>query len=126
AGLDIHDLLTDPSIYGPMVANPTSQPYTAQVQSIYDHIMWTAIPYVTPGYNMLSYANGLIPNDVTIKLRVQKPYAKFGTNATTLVSAAADSFPRYKFSTAGMAMVENKDSVAKSALDLIRIVPNPY
>lgn len=127
AGDDIQSVLGDASVYGAMVTNPISQPYRPEVINIYDHIMWTSIPYLTPGYTMKSMANGLIPDDntVTIKLRVQKPYAKFGTTVTA-ASAQQDSFPRYRFSTKGQAATEKNDSIAKTALDLIRIVPNPY
>ncbi len=121
----IWGVLGDPSYYQAMVTNPYNQVYPPAVVDIYDHIMWTAMPYLTPGYSMKSMADGLVPdnNTVTIKLRVQKPYAKFGTNATV---AGGDSLPRYKFSTKGQGIVENNDSVAKSALDMIRVVPNPY
>jgi hypothetical protein len=112
------------SLYTAMVSNPTSLPYPQAIRDIYKQIMWTAIPYLTPGYTMKSLADGLIPNDVTIKLRVQKPYNKFTTNATTNPNDSV--FARYKFSTVGLGPIVNKDSVAKTALDMIRIVPNPY
>jgi hypothetical protein len=73
---------------------------------------------------MLSLANGLVPNDITIRLRVQKPYNKFQTAATA--SSSDSIIARYSFSTFGLGAVTNNDSVAKSALDMIRIVPNPY
>lgn len=124
---DIYNVLGSTNVqeYQAMVTNPLNQPYRSEVIGIYDHIMWTAMPYLTPGYTMKSMADGLIPDDntVTIKLRVQKPYAKFGTSAT---AAGGDSLPRYKFSTKGLGAKENRDSVAKTALDLIRVVPNPY
>ncbi len=126
SGVDyIYNTLGNAQEYQAMVNNPINQPYRSEVVEIYDHIMWTSMPYLTPGYSMKSMADGLIPDDntVTIKLRVQKPYAKFGTNAT---AAAGDSLPRYKFSTKGLGVKENNDSVAKTALDLIRVVPNPY
>lgn len=110
--------------YTAMVNNPSSQPYSAIIRNYYKSIMWTAMPYLTPGYKMKSLADGLIPNDVTIRLRVQKPYNKFATNATNASDTAV--FARYTFSTKGLGPVINNDSVAKSALDMIRIVPNPY
>ena len=113
--------------YGAMVSNSPSIPYNATIRNDYKSIMWTAIPYLTPGYSMKSLADGLIPNDVTIKLRVQKPYNKF----TTIPATASDApdttiFARYTFSTKGLGPKINNDSVAKTALDMIRIVPNPY
>jgi hypothetical protein len=107
-----------------MVTTAQTQPYNNIIRQEYKQIMWTAMPYLTSGYSMLSFANGLIPNDVTIKLRVQKPYNKFATNATN--SADSSVYARYSFSTRGLGPVINNDSVAKTALDIIRIVPNPY
>jgi hypothetical protein len=113
--------------YNDMVNNPISQPYKKEILAAYDEIMWTAIPYLTSGYKLASYENGLIPdgNDVTIKLRVQKPYNKYNT-AATYSQAFPDSLPRYQFKTTGFAIKEGIDSIARTSLDKIRIVPNPY
>jgi hypothetical protein len=115
------------NVYTAMVTTPVNQPYNQSVTDVirpdYKSIMWTAMPYLSPGYSMLSYANGLVPNDVTIRLRVQKPYDKFATNATGTDSTI---FARYTFNTFGLGPKVGVDSIAKSALDLIRIVPNPY
>ena len=61
-------------------------------------------------------------NDVTIKIRVAKPYAKFNPNAV----AMNDSFPMYQFSTLDLVPKTNNLEKAKSALDNINVVPNPY
>jgi flagellar hook assembly protein FlgD len=37
-----------------------------------------------------------------------------------------DNFPLYKFNTSNFATQTNVNDVAKSALDLINVVPNPY
>lgn len=90
----------------------------------YRTLMWASIPYLTPGYSFVADQNGARytpPSDVTIKLRVQKPYERFATNAST-----GDPLPRYQFSTKGMGATEKNEEVAKNALDIIRIVPNPY
>jgi hypothetical protein len=44
----------------------------------------------------------------------------------TAASTGADSLPRYQFSTKGLGISQNSQQVASSALDLIKIVPNPY
>jgi hypothetical protein len=49
--------------------------------------MYTSIPYLTPGFKLNSLQDGLIPSLVTVKLRVQKPFAKFATNATATDTA---------------------------------------
>jgi hypothetical protein len=59
-------------------------------------------------------------------LRVQKPYARMQTSASTTFSPSDTILPRYFFSTKGLEPVEHDLTVAKSALDKIRIVPNPY
>ncbi len=67
-------------------------------------------------------------NDVTIKIRVAKPYERY-------FSAALDSLndknlnnynPVYSFTTAGFEPVEYSAEKNQSDLDLINIVPNPY
>ena len=45
------------------------------------------------------------------------------TSGTNII---ADSLPRYQFSTRGLGPSESNKEVAKSALDIIRVVPNPY
>ncbi len=92
---------------------------TDSVRAIYRSLMWTSIPYLAPGY---SFVNGYIPPaEVTIKLRVEKPFSRFATNASS-----GDPLPRYQFSTKGLGAKDNSNDVAKSALDIIRVVPNPY
>jgi hypothetical protein len=95
--------------------------YPTGYADLYRQIMYTSIPYLTSGYKLNSLQDGLIPSQVTVKIRVQKPFAKFPTIAT-----ATDTFPRYRFSTVGMGPKADVTEVAKSALDKIRIVPNPY
>lgn len=95
--------------------------YPTGYADLYRQIMYTSIPYLSSGFKLNSLQDGVIPSMVTVKLRVQKPFAKFATNATS-----TDTFPRYRFSTVGMGPKDNVAEVAKSALDKIRIVPNPY
>ena len=95
--------------------------YPTGYADLYRQIMYTSIPYLSSGFKLNSLQDGVIPSTVTVKLRVQKPFAKFATNATS-----TDTFPRYRFSTVGMGPKDNVAEVAKSALDKIRIVPNPY
>ena len=70
---------------------------------------------------MLSYDNGLIPNDATIKLRVQNPYGfKEGT-------ADANGYPTYRFTLDGKSAGTNLDQAGLDrALEMINVVPNPY
>ncbi|MEO0732680.1 MAG: hypothetical protein AAFZ52_07590, partial [Bacteroidota bacterium] len=84
-------------------------------------ITWAGFPLRLPGTELLSYADGLIPNDVTIKLRVSSAY--------DYAAGTEDSngYPTYRFSIDGKAANQNLDDVAiTTALDMINVVPNPY
>ena len=84
-------------------------------------ITWAGTPAVTRGNQMLSYSDGLIPNDVIIKARVDNPYAVkegMGTN---------NGDPTYLLNfegTAATAFTERNEF--DSLLAEIKVVPNPY
>lgn len=84
-------------------------------------IAWAGMVFTTPGQKLLSYKDGLIPNDVTVKLRVNNPFnpAKGkGTNGT---------HPAYQFKLENKAtkVLENTAQV-DSSLNMINVAPNPY
>ncbi|MFN8309440.1 MAG: hypothetical protein U0T73_05705 [Chitinophagales bacterium] len=107
--------------YYALMGNTNSADYPAPVRNLYKDLMWASIPYLTSGYSLKSVNEGIIPSTVTVRLRVERPMERFATSATV-----ADSLPRYRFSTVGLGPKDSVATVAKSALDLIRIVPNPY
>jgi len=80
---------------------------------------WTSFPF--PNMELNSIEDGLIPNDVTFKLRVDNPFR------ITQNGGSEGGRPTYKF-TIDSELVADKDNrdVAEDALDLIRAVPNPY
>ena len=83
-------------------------------------VTWTSMPYLLPGSKMLTYKDGLIPNDVTVKLRVNNPYAPAkgkGTNG---------NHPAYTFQLKGNQAKELTTAGVDSSLNMINIVPNPY
>jgi hypothetical protein len=83
--------------------------------------IWTGFPLLTPGASLLSYEDGIIPNDVTIKLRVNNKY--------DYAEGTADSngYPTYRFSIDGKAADADLDQAGLDrALDMINVVPNPY
>lgn len=83
-------------------------------------ITWAGLPMLNPGTKMLSYAEGLIPNDLTYKLRVDNPYeVKVGTNDFK-------GYPTYRFKLEGKQASELDDVGTNEALDKINVVPNPY
>lgn len=84
-------------------------------------ILWAGFPVLTPGSEMLSYADGLIPNDATIKLRVNNKYDYAeGT-------ADANGYPTYRFKFDGKQSADDlTDAGVDRALEMINVVPNPY
>ncbi len=87
----------------------------------YMNIMWATIPLATDTANWLS-------NDVTIKLRVSRPYQRY--SSTVLPNGVSNpvnnDLPLYQFSTKGLATQIGVESVAVSAMDKVNVVPNPY
>ena len=82
-----------------------------------EEIIWTSTAIMAPDMNM---DNGNVPSKLTVKLRVKKPF-------DAVAGQASDKgFPAYGFTTKGLAPQFQNADAAKSALDLINIVPNPY
>lgn len=93
---------------------------TAKVRGLQE-ITWAGFPILAPGAQLRSYADGIIPNDVTIRLRVNSAfdYAE-GTDDS-------NGYPTYRFQIEGKAPNAELDEAATSrALDAINVVPNPY
>lgn len=113
--------------YDSIQASGTEQ-IQPSLQSLYRSLMWTCIPYLTTGYNFVAdgvsnNAAYIPPSSVTFKLRVNKPYKRM---LAASPSPGVDSLPVYTFSTKGLGATQNNGPVAKTALDIIRVVPNPY
>ncbi len=84
-------------------------------------VTWAGMMMALPNQKMLSYKDGLIPNDLTVKLRVNNPYAPLKGKGTN------NNHPAYQFK------LESKTPLAlanapqiDSSLNMINIVPNPY
>jgi len=89
---------------------------------LYQDVMWVGMP-------LLSHESGaeLLANDVTIKIRVPKPYLRYSNKVGHApVNAENNDYPMYSFSTKGLSVKKSDALTAKSALDLITVVPNPY
>ena len=90
---------------------------------------WVGSGLLNPGYEMRSADQGLIPNDVRIRLRVGKPYRSYAYN-TRVINAPGDSRNGwrnlYSFSTKNLAAETNNATALTSSLDMINVVPNPY
>ncbi|MFN0201893.1 MAG: T9SS type A sorting domain-containing protein [Bacteroidia bacterium] len=90
---------------------------TRNLNNVYRYVTWAGIPMTSFGYDILDPHD--IPSDVRISLRVNQPYRqRKGENNDYLAT--------YKFSTTDRAAKNNVNETAVSALDMIRVVPNPY
>jgi hypothetical protein len=91
-----------------------------------NHIIWASMSYMLPGTSMLdgngnpALAGNVPPSEVNFKLRVATPYQIY--NAT----GENNNYPLYEFSLDGFVPQKQSKDAAESALDLMRIVPNPY
>ena len=132
--------------YGRMIMKimkPASTYTSANVQTerteMWRDAMWVSIPKLADDYSTwnFNYSGNPLPTDVKVRLRVAKPYKRALTeilgNATypwipsdTVFASQNGNNPMYSFNTADLKVGINDNEFAKSALDLINVVPNPY
>jgi len=85
-------------------------------------VTWSGYPMVLPDAQLTSYADGLIPNDLIVKLRVDNPFEVSEGNGDN-----DTSYPTYQFGIEGKeARAVDGTEEIETALDNINIVPNPY
>lgn len=96
------------------------KPETAIYKDIYKNIVWISMPFLLEGYESEIGKPFAIPTETTVSLRVTRPYQ------TYYVTGENFGAPLYRFSTASLAPTVNDAATASAALDLIRVVPNPY
>lgn len=113
--------------FAALTANPiptaVNAPVPAAVADVYEDIMYTFIPTVSSEFSFVTPAD--IPTEARININIERPFESFVTSETSTPESNA-SLPRYRFSTEGLAPLENQTALAESALDNIRVVPNPY
>jgi bifunctional DNA-binding transcriptional regulator/antitoxin component of YhaV-PrlF toxin-antitoxin module len=104
-----------------------SQTIPTDVADLYKQIMYVGNPIMAEGKSLKVDAAGqvVIPSEVQITINMERPFESFATSET-IGSGSNNTLPRYRFSTVGLAPQENVEELAKSALDNIRVVPNPY
>lgn len=85
-------------------------------KSAYDEAMWVTTSILTGESEMRSMADGLVPSDINVKLRMGAAYTE-PVSCEPLV---------YEFSTRELAAETGNTDIASSALDLVKVVPNPY
>ena len=84
-------------------------------------ITWSAALYLRGDANLLSYSEGLIPNDARLKIRVDNPYQHY------VGTGEHNGYNMYTFSFEGVEpQPKQEKEVVESAMDNIKAVPNPY
>ncbi|MGQ9864432.1 MAG: hypothetical protein ACUVRD_08150 [Bacteroidia bacterium] len=98
------------------VSYKTAQGDKVTLDSAYKYVAWVGLPRVSrKEFEFKSYKG--IPTDVRIRIWVNKsmrPDAQTGT------------LPTFQFSNQSIAVRTGDAATAKNALDLIKVVPNPY
>jgi len=100
-----------------------------QFNGMLSKIAWVGLPLLSQGFQYRSLNDGLIPTDVTIRFRVDRPYAKYLAAGQSATGLKNDGNPLYSFSTNNLAPTpfDKNDNAAKDELlDKIHAVPNPY
>ncbi|MBI1227625.1 MAG: hypothetical protein GC192_20495 [Bacteroidetes bacterium] len=83
-------------------------------------VTWTCMPMLKQGQKLLSLKDGLIPNELHVKLRVDNPYA------VSVGTGEFNGYPSYRFRLEGMQADLPKAPTNAEQLALINVVPNPY
>jgi len=96
---------------------------TAAKTKVFNDIAWVSIP--------LTAQNATVSDgDIEVQIRVSKSYEDYkyevSEDCEEIPSDVNDGNPLYTFSTDSIMTQTNVASVAKDAMDLIKVVPNPY
>lgn len=94
-----------------------------QIVSALRSVQWTSFPIMAAGTRLNSIAEGLIPTDLRVQLRVNNPYK---TTVADGRSHPNNGYPQYEFNLDAFKPSTSNVEVAQGALDLINVVPNPY
>lgn len=81
--------------------------------------MWVSVPLSVENKEFLE-------NDMKVSLRVITPYSRYFSFEQTETHNSNDYWPMYQFSTENVYTVTDNIEKAKSDLDNINVVPNPY
>lgn len=110
----IHDRLQE------VAYSPSPFPIRVAKTQMFSQITWAGFPIMAAGEELLSYKDGLIPNELTLSLRVSSPFAR-ETYANT-----NDGYNQYRIKIDGKQSTPLNAEEVENALDLINVVPNPY
>ena len=83
-------------------------------------ITWASMALLNSGVTMDGSHGHIPPTEATVKLRVGRPHEiERGTDENK-------GYPLYEFALNGLQPTKESNETAVSALDLLRVVPNPY
>ena len=86
----------------------------------FSNCMWVSIP-------IASSVNAWLNSDLTVKLRITKPYNRYFSSTIGGNAQNANNYwPMYTFETKNVATNFNDEVKATTDLDKINVVPNPY
>jgi hypothetical protein len=97
-----------------------NRPFGFAPQSVARRIAWTSMPYLAAGTSLSSWADGLIPNEMIVKLRVDRSYA------ISEGSSANNGRPAYEWEIQGKEAIPAGVDKYPEVLAAIDVVPNPY
>lgn len=92
-------------------------------------VTWTSVAVGSNTVPMLTMAQGLVPSDLTISLRVTNPFSKvriINEVAQIKKCDVGPDLPSYEFEFAGKAVAGLEEEAYEGALANVRAVPNPY
>lgn len=115
-------VLTNTSPYG----NDYKNDNLTSAMEVFGSAMWVGMPLATAFNND---PKAQIPTDVTVSLRVRQPYKLNYINNINgeATNPQNNNYPMYEFSiTKDIATSTGNIELAKTALDQITVVPNPY
>jgi len=121
-GKHIHDKLTS-------ITNETGAMAIAK-RKVWINAMWVSYPTLSTEVTMQTNPTDpyyFIKSDVAFNISVANPYQQSVDDlAVDSANVKNNNLPLYYFSLKDLVPVKNDNATAKSALDLIRVVPNPY
>jgi hypothetical protein len=92
-------------------------------------VTWSAMIYGSTTTPMLPVSQGLIPNEATVKLRVERPFNRDRVITTTASQKSCNvvgGLPAYEFELTGKGIQELQQEEYVGALAKVNVVPNPY
>ncbi|MCX7697413.1 MAG: hypothetical protein N2Z72_06955, partial [Bacteroidales bacterium] len=103
---------------GDYIYQKLSNPSSTNIRNVFKDAMWVGIP-------LLRWNHKWLNSEVRIRIRVTRPY-KQNYSVTGIANPKNKNYPMYRFSTHKFAPKFNMVDIARSVLDNINVVPNPY